>query len=242
MPTEREMIVELEGVTAPAGERYATGLTDATLCLASGEAAIVTVRRTGLSTPVADLCCGLENPGTGVVSFLGRRWDERGHGEAARDRGRIGRVWSDSAWVGNLDIDENILLPQLHHTYRTAAELREQAMTLARAFGLDDLPHTRPAWTPEITRRKSQWVRAMMGTPDLLLLEYPDDDTDEADRDRLTEAVDQARTRGAAVIWITARQSPALTDLPGTVYRAELIGTVLTWRPKEDRMLKPKEG
>lgn len=241
MPTERDRVVELEGVNAPEGERYAIGLRGAALCLDRGQAAVVTVPRAGLATPLADLCCGLEEPEDGVVRFLGRRWGERGHGEAARDRGRIGRVWPTSAWVGNLDIDENILLPQLHHTQRTAAELREQAITLARAFGLDDLPHTRPAWTPEKTRRKSQWVRAMMGTPDLLLLEFPDDDAGDVDRACLAEAVDQARSRGAAVIWITATQVPALTEGPGEVRLAEWTGSTLTWCAQQNRMLQTKK-
>jgi len=238
MAKERGRIIELVGVTAPAGERHVVGLTDAALCLARGEAAVVTVPRAGLVMPLADLCTGLEVPEAGVVRFLGQGWEERGHGQVARDRRLIGRVWPDSAWVGNLDIDENILLPQWHHTGRSQAELREEAMTLARAFGLDDLPRTRPTWTPEETRRKSQWVRALMGTPKLLLLEYPDDHANEAEHVCLVEAVEKARTQGAAVIWMTSRSNLALTDRPGAVLQADLMGPKLIWRPKENRIVE----
>ncbi len=235
-PKEWDTVVTLECVTLGAGERYATGLTGVDLYLAGGQAAIVRVPRAGLTTPLADLCCGLEAPETGVVHFLGQPWDAKGHAQAARDRGRIGHVWPHSAWLGNLDIDENILLAQRHHTGRSDTELREEAQTLAQAFGLDDLPGTRPPWTPEVARRKSQWVRALMGTPHLLLLEYPDDDANDVDRIRFVEAVEQARMRGAAVIWITARSDFALPDQSGTVYQAKLIGSTLTWRAQENGM------
>jgi phospholipid/cholesterol/gamma-HCH transport system ATP-binding protein len=229
MPMEWDRIVELEGVTAQAGDRYAIGLRDANLGLARGEAAIVTVPQTGWATPLADLCCGLEVPDVGVVRFLDRPWDARGHGQAAQDRGRIGRVWPKSAWVGNLDIDENILLPQFHHTRRSETELRKEGQALSRAFGLDGLPRTRPTWTPKDVCQKAQWVRALMGKPELLLLEYPDDTVDDVDRARLVESVDHARTRGAAVLWITARTAPALNDRPGAVHQVEL-----TWQPQEN--------
>ncbi|MBN2313622.1 MAG: hypothetical protein JXM79_06805 [Sedimentisphaerales bacterium] len=238
MSMERESVIELTDVTISAGERYEIGLDDATLFLAKGEAAVVVVPRTGLSTPLADLCCGLELPDAGTVRFLGRSWDERSNDQVVRDRGRIGRIWPDPAWVGNLDIDENILLSQQHHTRRSEAELREEALILARSFGLDDLPHTRPAWTPEAIRRKAQWVRALMGTPALLLLDYPDDTVNEIDHTRLVETVEGARTRGTSVIWITARRDLDLTDQSGAVHQAELTGSNLTWRPEENTILE----
>lgn len=242
MPKEMRPIIELEGVTAGAGDRYTVGITNVSLCLVSGDAAVLTVPKTRPSTPLFDLCCGLKNPISGVVRFLGESWSKRNPAQVSQDRGRIGRVWFDSAWVGNLDIDENILLPQLHHTRRALSELREQAETLARTLGLDDLPQTRPAWTSEKIRRKAQWVRALMGTPDLLLLEYPDDDVEAEDCARLVTAVDQARTQGAAVLWITASHRPALTDLPSVVSHAKLIGTELIWHPVKTGMLNTPKG
>lgn len=238
MSTERESVVELTDVTACACEQYEIGLAEVSLSLAKGEAAVVVVPRTGLSVPLADLCCGLEIPKSGTVRFLGRTWDERNNDQVVRDRGRIGRIWPDPAWVGNLDIDENILLSQQYHTRRSETELREEALTFARTFGLDDLPHTRPTWTPEAIRRKAQWVRALMGTPALLLLDYPDDTVDEMDHTRLVETVERARTRGAAVIWITARKDLDLTDQTGAVYQIELTGPNLTWRPEENTILE----
>jgi phospholipid/cholesterol/gamma-HCH transport system ATP-binding protein len=238
MSMERESVIELTDVTVSVGERYEIGLDEVTLLLSKGEAAIVVVPRTGLSTPLADLCCGLEGPETGTVRFLGQSWDERNNDQVVRDRGHIGRIWPEPAWVGNLDIDENILLSQQHHTRRSETELREEALTLARTFGLDDLPHTRPAWTPEAIRRKAQWVRALMGTPALLLLDYPDDAVSEIDHTHLVEAVERARTRGTAVIWITARRDLDLTDQSGAVHQTELTGPHLTWRPEENTILE----
>lgn len=235
MSVEIKKVLELQSVTTSPEERYAMGLSGVSLSLASGEAVIVTVSKAGLSTPLADLCSGLEDPVTGDVRFLGLPWTKRSAAQMTLARGRIGRVWSDSAWVGNLDMDENILLPQLHHTHDPVAKVLEQARALARSFGLDDLPHTRPAKTPENSRRKAQWVRALMGSPELLLLEYPDDGADEVDRARLALAVEQARTKGAAVLWITASAAPVLADLPGAVRQAELADGLLIWQSQEKK-------
>jgi phospholipid/cholesterol/gamma-HCH transport system ATP-binding protein len=242
MSVEIKQVLELQDVTACAGDRYAMGLSGVSLSLAGGEAAILTVSKAGEGTPLADLCCGLEDPATGDVRFLGLSWTKRSAAQATRARGHIGRVWRDSAWVGNLDMDENILLPQMHHTHRPAAEVLEQARALARSFGLDDLPRERPAKTSEQIRQKAQWVRAMMGTPELLLLEYPDEVADEADRLRLALAVDRMRAGGAAVLWITARAAPVLADLPGAVRQAELTDGTLIWRSQEKRMLNTQKG
>jgi predicted ABC-type transport system involved in lysophospholipase L1 biosynthesis ATPase subunit len=233
MPKDWDRIIELDGVTAQAGDRYAVGLKDATLGLARGDAAIVTVPHAGWTTPLADLCCGLEVPDAGAVRFLDRPWNARGHRQAAEDRGRIGRVWPGCAWVGNLDIDENILLPQLHHTHRSEAALRKEGRALSQAFGLDDLPRTRPAWTPKEVCQKAQWVRALLAKPELLILEFPDDTVDDIDRARLVESVELARTRGAAVLWITSRTAPPLNDRPGAVHEVDL-----TWQPKENAIHK----
>lgn len=242
MSVERKKIIELQGVTVGAGNRYDVGLPCLSLCLESGDAAVLRIPKTGLSTPLADVCCGLEDPGDGVVRFLGLPWTERSAEEMNQARGRIGRVWAGSAWVGNLDIDENIVLPQMHHTRRPLAEVREQAKSLARSFGLDDLPNTRPAWTPQNIRQKAQWVRALLGTPELLLLEFPDSDVEEADRVRLTAAVDQARARGSAVLWITAGSPPVLAESPGAVHQAEWTGGALVWRTREQGLPRLKKG
>ncbi|NQV33560.1 MAG: hypothetical protein HQ515_12785 [Phycisphaeraceae bacterium] len=227
-PKDWTGIIELQEVTAHASPRYSAGFKDTTLGVARGQAAIIAVPHTGWTTPLGDLCCGLESPDAGVVRFLDRPWDTRGHGQAAKDRGRIGRVWPDCAWVGNLDMDENILLPQLHHTWRSETELRQEGRALCQTFGLDDLPRTRPTWTPKDVCQKAQWVRALLGKPELLILEHPDDRVNEVDRARLVKSVDLARTHGAAILWITSKTPPALSDHPGTVTQVEL-----TWQPKE---------
>lgn len=236
MDTERELVLELEDVTASADDRYDHGLTKVSLALARGDAAVVTTAHHGLSTPLADLCSGLTVPESGAVRFLGRPWSARRHGEDARDRGRIGRVWADAGWIGNLDLDENILLPQRHHTARSSAELREEAETLARALGLDGLPQARPAWASADTLRKAQWVRALMGSPALLLLEYPDEQADPPDRARLAAALERARQQGTAVLWIAARGLPDLTAKAGRLRYAMLRDSDLVWQPTESAM------
>jgi phospholipid/cholesterol/gamma-HCH transport system ATP-binding protein len=123
--------------------------------------------------------------------------------QAAALRGRIGRVHGTGAWIGFLGVDLNILLPQLHHSRRSTATLRDIAAELARSFGLPGLPLVRPEalQLPDLTR--AACVRAFLGEPRLLLLESP---VQAQFRDLvppLLNALATARDRGAAAIWLT---------------------------------------
>ena len=212
MCQDQDKIIECKDVTVAADERYSLGLRDFSLCLGPGEVAVISVSQPGISIPLADLCSGLTSPDSGSILFLDRSWTERPHSQAARDRGRIGRVHCQTAWVSNLDVDENILLPQWYHTHRALAEIRGEAESLARQFGLDTLPQTRPAWTSDEILCKSQWIRALMGPPELLILDSPETMSHELDRIALIEAVEQARGQGTAVIWLTSHTPPVFTD------------------------------
>ncbi len=166
-----------------------------------------------------DAVCGIEPPPEGVVRFNGADWRELPPAEAERRRARIGRVFEGAAWVSNLDVDENVLLAQRHHTRRPDAELRAEAERLARTFGLARLPGTRAAWTDPRDLQRAQWVRALLGAPALLLLEFPERRAAAVHVAALAAAVDAARARGAGVLWITARApaSFALSSAPGAV-------------------------
>lgn len=230
MSAEKNNVLELQNVTVEAGNRHTIGVSNISLCLTRGEAILITVPAAERSTLLNDLICGMEPPSSGTVRFSGLLWSERNAAQVAQAKGRIGRVWADVAWIGNLDIDENILMPQLYHTQRTATEIREEANDLAQSFGLEELPRTRPAWTPKPVQQKAQWVRALLGNPELLLLEYPAENAGEADCARLAAAVDQARAKGTAALWITTRSAPALQEQPGAVRHAELKGGMLKYK------------
>lgn len=162
---------------------------------------------------------GLEPPPEGTIRFLGTDWRTLPPGAAEQRRARIGRVFEGAAWVSNLDVDENVLLAQRHHTRRPETELRAEAERLARSFGLARLPLSRAAWMVPRDLQRAQWVRALLGAPALLALEFPERHAADSDLTAFGAAVDDARARGAAVLWITARPAAALplSAAPGAV-------------------------
>ena len=168
---------------------------------------------------------GIEPPPEGAVRFMGADWRTLPPAAAERRRARIGRVFEGAAWVSNLDVDENVLLSQRHHTRRPEAELRAEAERLARAFGLARLPVARAAWAAPRDLQRAQWVRALLGAPALLALEFPERHAAAGDLAAFAAAVDEARARGAGVLWITARPaaSPPLSTAAGAV--GEIVWT-----------------
>lgn len=159
---------------------------------------------------LGNVVCGIESPPAGAVGFRGADWRELSPTEAERHRARIGRVFEGAAWISNLDVDENVLLAQRHHTRRSDADLRAEAEALARLFGLSRLPTGRPAWTEPRDLQRAQWVRALLGTPILLLLEFPERRVTAEDLAAFARAVDERRAAGLGVLWVSSRPAESL--------------------------------
>ncbi len=172
--------------------------------LGAGETVVVRIEEEMACPPLADAAQGLLNPVRGRILFMGQDWRAMDPDTAASNRGRIGRVYESHAWISNLDLDENITLGRRHHTRQPVPDILEEARAWARRFGLDDLPAVRPAWANRRERRMAQWVRALLGEPDLLLLERPTREAADGECAAWMEAVEEARAKGAAVMWVVS--------------------------------------
>ena len=179
------------------------GITGVDFRLSRGELALVHVEEGREQTPLADLATGLMIPDHGQVLFMGEDWLQMSARRQAEQRGRTRRVFQHYGWVANLDVVENLCLCEGHHTRRKFADIASEAHLLARRFGLDGIPSGRPTRVHSLILRKLEWVRAFMGTADLLILERPLLGAPRGDMGRLVEAVCEARQEGAAVLWIT---------------------------------------
>ena len=169
MPSETP-VLELTMAVADTPADLAVGV-PLSLRLLPGESALIEAADAAQLTAFADLCSGLIEPLSGRVRFLGRDWQELPHDYAAALRGRIGRVFSVGAWVPFVDVTTSILLPSLHHTRRDRRELRDEALALAREFGLPGLPLDRPEDLTQGDLNRAALVRAFLGEPLLVLVE-----------------------------------------------------------------------
>jgi len=171
--------------------------------LFGGDLALINLERPRFGSMLADACCGLHPAAEGAIFFLGKDWLALPSDTANALRGRIGRVFTFGNWINRLTLLENILLPQLHHTRRKVAELRDEAARLAEDFGLPGLPSMLPDDVMRADHQRAVCIRAFLGQPSLILLEEPTFGVYPEILPSLINAIRKACDRGCGVIWLT---------------------------------------
>ena len=194
-------ILNFNEVTVESSQHYETGLWKSSFDLNAGELLLVRIERENERLPLADATEGLASPSQGSVMFLGEDWQRMSADRAAAQRGKIGRLFDDEGWISDLDVDQNIMLSQRHHTRRSDQDILDEAMKLARVFGLPGLPRGRPGTMRRWDLRKAACIRAFLGQPPLIILEQPVRGVYADLTAPLVNAVQSARQRGGAVLW-----------------------------------------
>ena len=200
---ELTSILEFREVTIRAGALQTTGMRDVDFSMIRGDIALVMVEEGHEHLPLAPLAQGLLTPDAGKVYFEGECWEDAGPGRQSMMRGRTRRVFGHYGWVANLDMMENLCLAESHNTQRPLEDIMQEVRSLARRFGIDEVPEARPTRVHPLILRKLEWVRAFVGSPRLIILERPFLGAPKADGARLIEAVCEAAKRGVAVLWIS---------------------------------------
>lgn len=222
-------LLEFTQVNLPAGPANEIGLADLSFTLEAGALALLEVPAGHGSNPLADLASGLLEPTTGQVQFAGQPWLARSASAAAAARGTIGRVFDEPGWVSNLDVDENVTLPARYHQTMDEADAYRQAQELAVRLGLAGLPAGRPAHVARNELRRAEWVRALLGPRQLVILERPLRELPVGWGAALLAETARLRAAGVAFLWIqTAGQELAVDQLKPTlqfqVERGNIIG------------------
>jgi phospholipid/cholesterol/gamma-HCH transport system ATP-binding protein len=220
-------IINFRNVSVPSGSQYETALDGISFELTPGDLLMVRIERENERVPLADTAGGLARPSEGTVSFLGHDWKSLSADRAAEQRAKIGRLFDDEGWISDLDVDENIMLAQRHHTHRTEEEIIDEALKFARMFGLPGLPRGRPGKMRRWDLRKAACIRAFLGHPTLIILEQPVRGVYADSMAPLLNAVHFARARGAAVLWTVT--DPQIWNHPGVqaTIRARMLGSDL---------------
>ena len=222
-----ESILKFGNVTVQSSAQYETGLSNITFGLNEGDLLLVRIERENERLPLADASEGLAPASQGTVTFLGEDWQSLSADDGAAQRGKIGRLFEDEGWISDLDVDENILLAQRHHTQRTEADLIDEALKIARVFGLPGLPRGRPGKIRRWDLRKAACIRAFLGQPRLIIIEQPVRGIYADFMAPLLHAVHSARTQGAAVLWTVT--DPQIWNHVGirATTRARMFGSEL---------------
>jgi len=195
-------ILEFKDVTFSSPTSQLSGLKEVSFTLNRGEIVVVELEEGREHIPLASLAQGLVVQDAGHVCFKSEDWREMSASRLAVQRGLIRRVFEHYGWITNLDMMENMSLAESYHTGRDMDDIAQEIRALARRFGIDPLPDSRPTRIHTMILRKLEWVRAFVGTPDLILLERPFFGAPKADASKLVQAVCEAARRGVAVLWM----------------------------------------
>jgi phospholipid/cholesterol/gamma-HCH transport system ATP-binding protein len=201
--TERRHILHIKDASVETDDYGGIDAIAIDLDVVGGELLLLLVEHLVQGAAFADVCAGLRVPLTGVVQFLGREWRHLTADAANAQRGRIGRVLREGAWVRQLSLKDNILLQQLHHTRDSLHDLLDQASRLAQQFGLPGVPLGHFEAYSDADLQRAACVRAFLGQPALVLLEEPTRHLNRGNRFQLINVIQETRDKGAAVIWIT---------------------------------------
>lgn len=220
-------VLELEHATRTAQSGEAGGFRGLSLAWQPGDLVLFEAVGGYALGGLADVLCGLVEAEEGVLRFEGRTWAERQPDEAAAARARIGRVFDGPGWINNLDVDENMTLAARYHRVWPEAEAYQQAASLARRLGLEEVPAGRPAHIATADLRRLQWVRALLGPRSLVLLERPLREVPADWVPPLLAEVARRRAEGLAVGWLQARGEFPAAELKPTLHFTVERGNIL---------------
>ena len=223
----QQTVLSFQGVSRAARRPYESGLAQASFSLRAGELVLISLETGAGRSPLADIAEGLVEPEEGLVKFRGRDWRTMDPAAGAAARGTIGRVFETPGWVSNLNVDKNITLSQRHHTLRPEAEIYREAEKWGGLFDLPKLPAGRPARFSRSVRRRAEWTRAFLGSPALIILEQPLRGVYNESLPGLARGVEEARRRGAAVLWITGDSRSSRPGVLNPSQRYQLKNTEL---------------
>jgi phospholipid/cholesterol/gamma-HCH transport system ATP-binding protein len=192
------------------------------LRLPPGDFAVIEGTHSAQLTAFADLCVGMVELRSGQVRCLGHDWAALPHSYAAALRGTVGRTFATRGWIPFLDIETNILLPQLHHTRRNRAVLRSEAIGLAQDFGLPGLPVGHPSDLSAADLASAALVRAFLGEPKLLMIEPSAQGLPAAILASLLNRIAMVCDRGGAVLWLASSRSIPVERIFSVTHRLSL--------------------
>jgi putative ABC transport system ATP-binding protein len=190
----------------PDGQESVTAVDRVTLHVPAGHTtALLGPSGSGKSSLLA-VAAGLTPPTAGTVRLDGHVLFDQGttRADAARRRLRhVGMVFQQPQLVASLTVLEQLEL-HAHLRGEHRRKIRERAAELLERVGLDQHLHKRPAQLSGGQRQRAAIARALVGSPDVLLVDEP---TSALDHERGVMVVELvtglARASGVATLLVT---------------------------------------
>ncbi|MDL1967085.1 MAG: hypothetical protein LWW97_00710 [Deltaproteobacteria bacterium] len=138
----------------------------------------------------------LVKPVSGAFYFKDKKVDFSDYRNLLPCKKKIGYIASDSAMIGNITVRENLLYMRYYFENSLSLPLDEITKKLCKNFGIYDKLDMRPGRLRSVDLRAAIAIRELIKSPDLLLIERPEDFTGHASLDLFTEVLrDMVLTR-----------------------------------------------
>ncbi len=155
-------------------------------------------------TTLLNILAGLLNPSEGHV-FLD---DTDIYALSDEDRSRFrnqyfGIIPQGQTLLSCLTVFENVLLPYTLYGEKVTAEIKENALSLLKRLGIDDLKDNLPSELSGGERRRVAVARALVKNPKIVLADEPTGDLDEKNTEIILNLFEEYKKNGSAVLMVT---------------------------------------
>ena len=131
----------------------------------------------------------LVKPVSGDFYFNDKKVDFSDYRNLLPCKRKIGYIASDSAMISNISIRENLLYMRYYFENSLSLSLDETAKKLCKNFGIYDKLDMRPGRLSSVNLRIAIAIRELVKSPDILLLERPEDFIGHANFDLFAEVL-----------------------------------------------------
>lgn len=222
------MALEALGLSKAFGSQAV--LQDVSLRVQNAERFVILGPTAAGKTTLLRVLAGLEYPDAGAIHVGGRDVTR-----VAPEHRSLGLVFQSGALFAHLSAFENLAFP-LRLRSRNAAAVRERVHAISNAFGIEGLLERSIGGLSGGERQRLAIARALLGDPELLLLDEPLAQLDPASRAAVREELLAVpRAAGCAVLLVTHDHEEALScadrlailidgrivqcDTPAAIYR-----------------------
>lgn len=185
-------------------------LDDVSLSFMRGECTVIMGSSGSGRSILLKTAAGIVPADRGSVLVDGRDVGKMSEAELFRFRGRCGFVFQDAALWANMSGYQNIALPlQFHRRKSTAADIRNRIEALVKEFDFRDNLSLRPASYSAGERKIVSFLRATALEPEILFLDNPTGDVDNASAERFLRILKRRKLQGSTLVMAT--HDPILT-------------------------------
>ena len=131
----------------------------------------------------------LVKPVSGDFYFKGKKVDFSDYRNLLSLKKKIGYLASNSAMISNITVRENLLYMRYYFENSLSLSLDETAKHLCESFGIYDKLDMRPGRLRSVDLRIAIAIRELVKSPDILLLERPEDFIGHANFDLFAEVL-----------------------------------------------------